>query len=242
MAALLNWRPYHSWILVEDHAENKKLRLRGDTVGLVCTSMLNCCLDYPSVRYIFHLGAPRDATDYYQAISRCGRDGKPGYAIVYYDPGSLKKFCGDDLFGANVIYETLRDNTTCRQLHPGIFFDGVAVPCAMEPDSQLCDVCESQLSQSPPEMGPVRFPYHLMPDFELPQLSSNNGCHDGQSFTSPSTSNPLASTFWPCHTKLLTPSRNNPLNHPAPMASFGNHFAAAQASIKIPAKLSDEYL
>jgi hypothetical protein len=247
MAALLKWRTYHSSVSLDDRSENKELWLRGEVMGLVCTSMLNCCLDYPSVRYVFHLGAPRDATDYYQAIGRCARDGKPGHAVVYFHSKNLPKFTGDDLFGATVIYELLHDDTMCRRLRPGIFFDGVAAPCAMLPGAQLCDICEGQLNQVPPETGPIRFPSHLLQNLESPGSSGEvieNDDHDHRQDSSrASTSNPSRFITPLKRVKTLAANPNNPINHPAPSASFGGHFSAAQSSIKqLSVRPSDERL
>jgi superfamily II DNA helicase RecQ len=69
------------------------------------------CLDYPSVRAVFHLGQPRDAIDYHQAIGRAARDSGIGQAIVYFDPTRLKKFAGEDLYGASAIYDMLQDTS-----------------------------------------------------------------------------------------------------------------------------------
>jgi superfamily II DNA helicase RecQ len=70
MGRWLGWRPYHSSVSTEECSEAMKLWKDGAVIGLVCTSMLNCCLDYPHIRYVFHLGPPRDVVDYYQAIGR----------------------------------------------------------------------------------------------------------------------------------------------------------------------------
>ena len=208
--------------------------------------MLNCCLDYPSVRYIFHLGAPRDATDYNQAIGRCARDGKPEYAVTYFDLTRVKKVAGDDLFGCNVVYETLHDNETCRRLRLGMFFDGVTVPCAMAPGTQLCDICEAQLSQNPPETGPAQFPSHLLPNLEVveePAGKPKVGSTDRRGETSQVFGELSMFVPLPDRAQTLGTRLNNPLNHPVPSASFGNQFAAAEASIaQLSAKPIDEHL
>jgi len=53
MAELLGWRPYHSSVPPEECAEAMKLWMDGGVFGLACTSMLNCCLNYPNVCYVF---------------------------------------------------------------------------------------------------------------------------------------------------------------------------------------------
>ena len=154
MAERLGWKGYHASIPLDERSKSMKMWIDGESPGLACTSMLNCCLDYPSVRTVFHLGQPRDAIDYYQAMGRAARNGEPGKSIVYYDPARLKKVTGEDPYGAGVIYEMLKDNSICRRLRPGIFLDGFAVPCTMLPRAQLCDVCEAEATRVPPEGGP----------------------------------------------------------------------------------------
>jgi hypothetical protein len=149
MAELLRWKSYHSHVSLEDRSAHMMLWKEGSIKGLACTSMLNCCLDYPAVRYVFHLEAPRDAVDYYQAIGRCARDGKPGTAIVYYTPlrggrGRME----DDPFGKTVVWEMLHGSTAkqCRRVSPSEFLDGFGVPCTMLPDANFCDVCSNAMA------------------------------------------------------------------------------------------------
>jgi hypothetical protein len=206
MAALLDWKPYHSSVSIEERSESKKSWKDGDVLGLVCTSMLNCCLDYSDVRYVFHLGSPRDVVDYYQAIGRVARSGNVGEAIVYFDPAALVKLIGlrpiDDLFGKQIIYDMLCDRSLCRRLRPGFFLDGIGVPCAMLPHAQLCDICSLQFTSEQPGQGLHRIPEDLAP----PALPSSD------------VRKQLA----------LVP---DPLKEPAPSASFAAHLAAANSCL-----------
>jgi hypothetical protein len=214
MARWLCWRPYHSSISAEERSEAMKAWKRGEVVGLVCTSMLNCCLDYSHVRYVFHLGPPRDAFDYYQAIGRAARAGGIGTSIVYYDPVSLHKPHEDinDPFGRRVIYEMLSDELLCRRLRPSFFMDGIGVPCVMIPNAQLCDVCEAQLRCEVPDPGLHSIPDHLAPAVPSSQPQIFRSSESAQSSMPPA----------------LLP---NPLNQPAPSATFATHLAAASASL-----------
>jgi hypothetical protein len=216
MAAHLGWRPYHASIPPDDRSRYKKAWEQGSIVGLACTSMLNCCLDYPNVRIVFHLGPPRDAIDYSQAIGRTGRNGEASQSIVYFDPTRMKKPTGEeDPYGYGVVYDTLRDNFTCRRLRFAIFLDGYAFPCSMLPGAQLCDVCEGEAARAPPDNGPLRFPA-LLPT--LPHTSSAHSA--GILVPNPTT---VAMQQLP---------HPNPVNQPAPLATFGTHFAAAQAALR----------
>lgn len=210
MAKLLGWRSYHSSISVEERSESMKSWNDGDVLGLACSSMLNCCLDYPSVSLVFHLGSPRDAVDYYQAIGRAARAGGVGESIVYFDPSSLKKHTQvdrPDLFGKKVIDDMLQDKSLCRRLRPSFFLDGVGVPCTMLPRAQLCDICSTQLNCQRPDPG-----LHRMPDDLAPASIQPRGPNDVRK--------QLA----------LLP---DPLNQPASSASFATHFVAASSCLDI---------
>jgi hypothetical protein len=142
MAEVLGWLPYHAHIAPEARTARMEKWKAGEVQGLACTSMLNCCLDYQHVRYVFHLGVPRDAIDYSQAIGRCSRDGQPGAAIVYYRSRSRTPRSTDDRFGRSVILEMIDHPGTCRNTLLCRFLDGVEIYCFSEPDSVLCDSCE----------------------------------------------------------------------------------------------------
>lgn len=212
MARLLGWRPYHSSISLEERSEDMKLWKDGTVLGLACTSMLNCCLDYPDVRYVFHLGPPRDVIDYYQAIGRAARASGVGKSVVYFDPVSIRRPREDenDPFGKRVIYEMLYDESLCRRLRPSFFLDGIAVPCAMFPGAQLCDVCVAQSSCQLPDPGVRRIPADLAPIIpsQHPDISQTHTITDA----------PVYPTRLP-----------DPIRQPAPLATFATHLAAANA-------------
>ena len=233
MAQLLNWKPYHASIPLEERSRYMKMWVNGEVLGLACTSMLNCCLDYPSVRAVFHLGPPRDVIDYYQAIGRAVRNGTNGQAIVYFDPTRLKRIAGEDPYGAGVMYDTLRDNFTCRRLRSTLFLDGFGVPCAMLPGAQLCDICEAEAERKPPENGPLRFPQHLLPSFKY-------SADTHLAMVDPVENAALVPTA-PKNMSKLDSTLANPINRPAPSATFGNHFAAAQAALRQAPKDSEQH-
>jgi hypothetical protein len=224
MAKILGWKPYHVSIPFEERAKFMNMWKHGEVRGLACTCtvMLDCWPDYPAVRIVFHLGQPRDAIDYYQAIDHIAHDGERGQSVVYYNPYQLKKVAGDDPYGGGVIYDMLRDKSLCRRLRPTNFLGGFAVPCTMLPNAQLCDVCEAEVTQVPPSGGPLCFPRHLLPAFS----------RDAHSTGILVPTSPITQTTMRCLVQPLKPAPMNPMNHPAPQATFGNHFAAAQAALK----------
>ena len=199
----VGWRPYHSSISVEERSEEMKLWKDGAIVfGLAATSMLNCCLDYPNIRYVFHLGPLRDVIDYYQAIGRSARAGGIGKSIIYFDPASLTKPMGDDPFGRGIIYDMLCDKSLCRRLRPSFYLDGIGIPCVMLPSAQLCDICMAQSSSQFPDPGLHRIPDHLD-----------------------------SSSRIPVDTPAQLMPRFNERNQPAPSATFATHLAAANSSL-----------
>jgi hypothetical protein len=214
MAKLLGWQPYHSSVSMEVRSESMKSWKDGAVNGLACTSMLNCCLDFPSVRYIFHLGPPRDVIDYYQAIGRAARDGGVGKSIVYFDPMSLQRPIGslNDPFGKQVIYDMLHDRSLCRRLRPSFFLDGIGVPCAMMPHAQLCDVCVAQSNCRLPDHA-----LHHIPDHLAPSLPSSPPTKFRMSIT-----NEMSPQL-----SLLS----DPIHQPAPLATFPTHLAAANSTL-----------
>lgn len=165
MANLLQWRTFQSSMLIEQRKRVLTMWKSGEIAGLVCDTTMDCCLDYPRIKYIFHLGAPRNGVDYCQSISHLYQSNEPGGAIVYYDPATLSPPSSTDGLEALVIYDMLRDSTMCRRIRPSIFRDGFSISCVMLPRAELCDVCETQLPLSPPRSGPHRFPANLVERF-----------------------------------------------------------------------------
>jgi len=122
----------------------------------------------------------------------------------------------------------------CRRLRPVIFLDGVAVPCCMLPNAQLCDVCEADAACNPPEFGPQHFPSHLLPVLEP---SPNQNASEVTTASSRAPAQKATSR----HAITLPHAPGNPINQPAPSATFGNRFAGAQAVLKRnPLGYSDE--
>jgi ATP-dependent DNA helicase RecQ len=53
---------------------------------VISTNALGMGIDKPDIRFIIHTQIPQSPVHYYQEIGRAGRDGKPAYIILFYNP------------------------------------------------------------------------------------------------------------------------------------------------------------
>jgi superfamily II DNA helicase RecQ len=102
--------------------------------GLVASSILGVGLDVPNVSHVLHANLPRDALSFIQEAGRAGRGEvhQPAFSIVILPPSlPLPTYPSPDLFGAQILRDSLLDQTLCRRVALQKFLDGTAETCTM---------------------------------------------------------------------------------------------------------------
>jgi len=64
--------------------------MSGQTEVIVATNAFGMGVDKSDVRFVYHFDIPDSLDSYYQEIGRCGRDGGPAEAILFYRPEDLR--------------------------------------------------------------------------------------------------------------------------------------------------------
>lgn len=123
--------------------------------GLVASSILGVGLDVPNVSHVIHASFPRDVISFIQEAGRAGRglSLSPSFSIVVLPPLlPLPVYPSDDVFGAQILRESILDQRSCRRTAIQDFLDGTSETCAMLSGStHLCDNCTRE-AQSPPKI------------------------------------------------------------------------------------------
>ncbi len=81
---------YHGKMRAADRAAAQRQFMRPSRrLIMVATSAFGMGIDKPDIRYIVHYQAPGSLEQYVQEIGRAGRDGRPAYCILLFDPADL---------------------------------------------------------------------------------------------------------------------------------------------------------
>lgn len=63
--------------------------MKGEMRVMVATNAFGMGIDKPNVRFVVHLDIPDNLEAYFQEAGRAGRDGKPSYSVILYEPADL---------------------------------------------------------------------------------------------------------------------------------------------------------
>ncbi|EKM74407.1 hypothetical protein AGABI1DRAFT_133300 [Agaricus bisporus var. burnettii JB137-S8] len=123
--------------------------------GLVTSSILGVGLDVPNVSHVLHAGLPRDIISFIQEAGRAERasSDSQAFSLVILPPSlPLPLYPSSDIFGQQILRETLLDQMSCRRLAIQTYLDGTAETCTMLSGStHICDNC-ARVSLSPPKL------------------------------------------------------------------------------------------
>jgi superfamily II DNA helicase RecQ len=135
------------------NAETMRRWIDGNQKIMVCTSILGCGLDYPSVRDVVHYGVAYSMLDQHQQESRGGRDGNVCRATTYAPLG--KKFApakDTEDFGQTELCAWLEQDSGCLRAIPSKYLDGCSVQCVILPGCAPCAHCADETVWSTPAL------------------------------------------------------------------------------------------
>lgn len=81
---------YNSGIDTETKKDIEQGLMNNEYKCVVSTNALGMGIDKPDIRFVIHTQIPVSPIHYYQEIGRAGRDGKPSYIILFYNPNDDK--------------------------------------------------------------------------------------------------------------------------------------------------------
>ena len=148
----LNAHAYHAGLPVEERSRVQTLFENSDNIIIVATIAFGMGIDKPNIRYVCHMGLPKNIESYYQETGRAGRDGNSANAWMIYGLDDLirnKQFLErSDASGeykelANSKIESMLsfcELTTCRRKFLLNYFDESLID-----DCGNCDCCHDEV-------------------------------------------------------------------------------------------------
>ena len=81
--------PYHADLDSETRKQNQAAFINGDVRVIVATIAFGMGIDKEDVRFILHIGLPKEPESYYQEIGRAGRDGNRADCLLLFNYGDV---------------------------------------------------------------------------------------------------------------------------------------------------------
>ncbi|MCY3680224.1 MAG: DNA helicase RecQ [Gemmatimonadetes bacterium] len=81
--------PYHADLDSETRKQNQEAFISGDTQVIVATIAFGMGIDKEDIRFILHIGLPKEPESYYQEIGRAGRDGHRADCLLLFNYGDV---------------------------------------------------------------------------------------------------------------------------------------------------------
>ena len=82
---------YHAGLGTASRAERQEKWKSGEIRVMVSTNAFGMGIDKSDVRFVVHNDLPDSPEAYFQEAGRCGRDGKPSYAVLLWNAGDLRR-------------------------------------------------------------------------------------------------------------------------------------------------------
>ena len=82
---------YHAGMARQDRARVQEAWKTGEVRIIVSTNAFGMGIDKPDVRFVCHCDMPDSLEGYFQEAGRAGRDGKPSYAVLFWNRNDLMR-------------------------------------------------------------------------------------------------------------------------------------------------------
>jgi superfamily II DNA helicase RecQ len=113
------------------------------------TMALGMGVDFKSLGYIIHYGAPRSLEDYIQESGRAGRDHQQSVSRIYWKPCEAPVYANQSVHRYKELKDVrdyLENTEHCRRFMLLKYFDpAVAMTLGSRDSTLCCDYCRSKL-------------------------------------------------------------------------------------------------